>query len=327
MQGVHEVIWASGRCKCSLGQEVVRELGAPTQTEVQRLFGVSPQHLQLEKWEVKGEDNTNLTIYPIELQGIPMEKLAGIRRLNLKARTVVTGAEHFVRPKTQVAADQGKTWLDYLANQLVQQRKEGLATRRGQVCLPSYEDLHAKAMELQGIITQDQVQYEEAEVTHEAMESAPVQDGQPCHEEAGFLPSSASRQPQVMDPDARMREAVGETANQGSARKRSAAGAASNTGAQRAKGRAGTGKRKKTGGLDPLDEILEAPEEEEDETANANIDWDAFESRDPEMFSVASAHYDLTGKVASCFHYLSPSKFLLGEKLGQVLNGATQLHA
>ena len=150
----------------------MKEVGAPTETEVQKLFGVSAGQLGLERMEITDEENKTLSVYPLELHGVPAEVLAGIRRLRLSSKVKITRSEHFVTPATQIAQGQGESWLSYLAGMLIGKRTKDLG-KRGRLALPDYDSLHARACEMQGILTAQQERMYEAD---EAQNTQPLAD-------------------------------------------------------------------------------------------------------------------------------------------------------
>ena len=309
-----------------LGQELVQEYGAPTEKEVNRLFGgLTTGQLGLQRLDVTDECNRQLTVYPVELFGVPDRKLRGMRILRLSSKVRVEHAEHFLQPSTQIHASQGSSWLSYLASQMVSQRSEEKAGKKGLIAVKSFEDLEAKAMELRGELADQQLVFEgeqdeankenddgEQPVDLDPAAATADEQGGAAREQAFLEDATPMKKPRVEDPTAAMRRAAGE-------------------------GRADAqpSNRKRTGGLghfktkaDSKRTKVEAKETEEPEDPEAeggddanDETWESFEKRDKEMYDVAMKHYDLTGKFSGCFHFLGVGGFLQNKKLGQVLNG------
>ena len=298
----------------------MQEYGAPTESEVQRLFGVSSCELGLERLDLTDECQKSITVFPISLFGIPDSKVRGMRVLKLTSRVRVKRGEHFLQTLTQVDENQGASWLTYLNNQLIKDRCDAKAGKRGLLRVSSYDDLHAKALVLQGVLTSEQIsKYESDAEVADAHEPTTPRSPEPSADADGsdvylFNASEApSKKPRVMDPTAAVRRAAGELPEAETNRKRGAASRGRGTGRGR-----GDKKVKK-------EEEPAVPDEEEEDAEANKVDWEAFKERDPEMFEVAMKHYNLTNKVSSCFHYLDVASFLRNQKLGQVVNGVPQL--
>ena len=287
---------------------------------MQRLFNATSSQLGLARTEVTGENQKPLTVFPIELLGMPADKVFGIRRLRWTCKTTINRAEHFLSAERQIHGSQGNSWYKYLGDQLLKKRTEGLQLRRGgQPCIPTYENLRAQAMELQGLVGANQLVYEKEPEAMEEGEQAEMQSGDEAgNEDQQFLPdapsSSGLKREVVEDPTAAMRLAVGDDLPSEANRKRQAA-----AGPKRAQ-RAKKGRKVKEEGTGPEDE-----DEAEDGEANS-VDWEAFKERDPEMHEIALKHLEVTGKVSGCFHVLTVARFLRNERLGQAANGAPCLH-
>ena len=243
------------------------ELGAPTESEVLRLFGVGHRQLGLDPMQCTSEDNQTLSVFPISLHGIPLQKLAGIRRLRLISRVFVSRGEHFVWPASQIAEQQGETWLNFLSTQLTQKRRTDMSSKKkGPLNLKTYEDLHAKAMELQGVLSAQQAQMYEDEPA--AIAAGEAGDGgenlspdADCESgDEGYRPDAEARTrkaAKVEDPQAAMMRAVGQEPPSQRV-KRAAAGSAEGRG--RGRGQKKRGKKTQDDDDQPTAEVSDDEE-------------------------------------------------------------------
>ena len=122
------------------------ELGAPTEADVIRLFSLTPADLDLKKVTLVAEEGQKLTVFPVDLHGVPEGELASIRRLRYGAKVMIAHEEQFLDSDWQVDKEQGKTWKDYLVAKLVSEHKEDFPSRRAhKLGMKSWSDLVAKA--------------------------------------------------------------------------------------------------------------------------------------------------------------------------------------
>ena len=289
----------------------MREVGAPTEVEVLRLFGVSAAQLALKKLEVVSEDNATLAVFPIDLYGLPAHKVGSMRKLRMSSAVAIAHEEHFVVPSEQLTDDQGQKWLRYLQSQHVSKRNSQVVFK-GQHAAQTYEALHARSCEIRGVLTeQQQATYErepEPVGDDENAEAMKVEPGD--EDEDAFL---SAKRPRREDPAELLRKAAGD-----SSRGRAPRGGRARGGGRG--GRSANTRKKKRAGEDA--EASDADQAGEDADV-PELDYEILKARDPEMHEVAEKHLELTCKRSQCFFDLGVARYLHSEKLGQTIVGAT----
>ena len=293
------------------GQELYREMGAPTENDIVRIFGVPPSDLDLAPVTLQGEDMTSVQVYLVYLDGIPESQLASMRRLKLSCAVKVLHDENYLTPETQVMGDQGSLWLNFLGGSMMSKRSDFMKdkTKKKTKIPPTWEKLVARSREL--LATRRQTIASKYEASKAAEEDAEP-DAQDSESDSGhgFGDEEEARKPRpveiIQDPNACMQASLG---LDGGGEKKSSKTASS----KREPKPKGKGKKK---GRKPLRDDDSESEQRCLEAGEAQN----FENDDA-MREVAERHELITGKSAVCFSNLQVVRFLNNEKLGQSLSG------
>jgi hypothetical protein len=314
-------------------------VGVPTEQEVLKLFGQLPAELGLSSITIEGESLGSLAVYPISLSGMPAGDVAAVRKMKLAYKVEVFIEEQHLTPQTQVAAEQGETWMTYAACTHMNQRPKEFKVSSP---LLSYAALKAKAAERMASVRTTMVARYEGAV-------APTPPGQaaggvaaanvsdPAATKAGGVladddsddddsDTAAPKGPppqRVSEPTANMGMLADKPAAGGSQRGKDPKPKAGKQGKQPGTGR-GRGGRKGGGkgskkGTEPA-----VVGQEEDEDGVSVADLQELAVKDKDMADVAAQHESRTGKPSVCFHKLAVKNYLLNQKLGQTLVGAAR---
>lgn len=285
-------------------------MGAPTENDIVRIFGVPPADLDLVPVTLQGEDMTTVQVYLVYLDGIPASQLASVRRLKLSCAVKVLHDENFLTPQTQVMGDQGPAWLNFLGGSMMSKRSDFMKdkTKKKSKVPPTWEKLVARSRELLASRRQTiSTKYEAATVQDDSgVQESEDSQSDPGHGFGDDLDQPKTRRVEIIqDPTVSMEASLGLGAGERkpkAAPKRDAKKTASKRGA-----------KKKRPLKDDESESEQQECMEESEALN-------FENDDA-MREVAERHELITGKTASCFVNLKVARFLQNEKLGQSLAG------
>lgn len=270
------------------------DLGVLTESEFIRLAGCSPKDVGAKAIELANEEGDLKVFYVISLHDLPPHELTAIRKVRLSHSTCVQHLEHLLLPERQLTQDQGKTWANCASRQLVKSRPSSL-TFAGRGGLHSLEYYRNKAAELE--VRRSQAL--EAEAAENEAESPEEEDI------LGEMDGDATSRPRGPAHEDFSAPALGSLF--------SATTSASKTG----KGKKPLTRRKG-----------KKAEDEEDDNASSVLPGCSkmtpaeLARVDGEMAVVARRHEQLTNRSSPSLSNLSVKRFLAGEKLGQVINGA-----
>ena len=276
-----------------LGQYIYREVAAMTEVEIVRHFKATPAELGIEKVSVINEENVTKDLFPVGLEGLPVDVALGVRKLRLYNKAGVLLDELLVCPDRQVDKEQG-TEVYKLAVKSHLSSRAGSLKSAGKLQIA--RDLLEKGEEI-----------EEKKQAAMEMLAAPGSgdDDDDEEDQFGYRTSGAAAPKIVRDP----------TANTGSM----LAAASKRKPNPRAKKK-------------PQKEDDDEDDEEEEGASEGGLTgvsglggMAALASADPEMSKVAKKHASIVNRPeAPCFFHLSVDKALQkNNKLGRQVTGVT----
>lgn len=297
---------------------MIREVGAPTEQDVLRIFGVTWEELGLHPVTLRGEEGANIVIYPIYLDGITHASYASIRKLKIACKVGVVHDEAFLTPQNQVMMEQGSSWLNHLNDTQVTKRgellKEAGKKKNSKVVMSNWEALEAKAAQILATrVASMQQTYEQTKEESEKDKEEEEDDDEDAESnirDHGYGEAPAKRKPNrqraiVQDPTLALAESLGQQGAVEDKRRKLA----------KAKCQQSKRKSKKKGDKDK--------DESSEVEADSQMREEFTMNLDADMKEVSARHQEITGKTSVCFANLNVAKFLNGEKLGQSIVGVT----
>ncbi len=270
-----------------------------TETEVVKHFKAQPSELGLAGVPQIQEDNSATTLYPVGLEGLPLEVMLSVRKMRLSRQTSVVLNELLVQPERQVDQDQGvEVYKKATSTHLGTRPPCFNPAKRGEGRLLSARELKELGETIE--------ERKRAAMEAMALETYGAQHDQEDDEFGGN--SVSTLRPVVAAP----------TASTGSL------AATSTAASTKKKGKPiKSNKRKAATGDDEEDDADQMSEG--GLTLGTDVNMQSLSRVDPDMARVASKHASLTNRESPCFFNLDVKRFLKGEKLGKALQGVAWL--
>lgn len=261
-----------------------------TEAEVLRQFKAQPSELGLKVATTVSEENKNLALFPVGLDGLDYATAASIRKMRLYQETSVLHNEFLLQTQFQIDAAQGRDLYDHAAS-LHTKSREGPLKKDGKI-------LHAQ--QLASIAEEVEERKRGAMM---AMGGSMELDDDDEDEEDGFGYKSSA-------PAGKVAQAPSASALMSSLGSRSAKAPSKTACKSKA-----SKKRAAQSDDDEMDDLIS-------ETTGQKADLTSLAQRDPEMAKVMAKHATFKGgRESPCFSVLQVSNFLRNMKYGKALQG------
>ncbi len=267
-----------------------------TEAEILRNFKAQPMELGLKAIAAVSEENKNISLYPVGLDGLEPSVVATIRKMRLFQETAVYHHELLLQPLHQIDAKQGQEVYEHVTSHQVKHRDGSLKV---QGKLLTARQLLKLGLEIE----------EKKQSAMDSLSGAGLPAGEDDGDEEGEFGFNVQlKQPVVVAAPtaASMLGSLGPGASEKGTKRRRATKA--------------VGGRKKGQGDDSDDESLGVDGMSE-AAASMGMDLATLAQRDSDMAKVMAKHASIKGRSYGCFAVLSVSAFLRNYKHGKALQG------
>ena len=268
-----------------------------TEADVLRHFKAQPMELGLKALATVSEENKNISLFAVGLDGLEPSVIASIRKMRLYQETAVAHRELLLQPCHQIDAKQGQDVYEHASSHHVKHR-DGALKIQGK--LFTARQLLKIGLEVE----------EKKQLAMEQLGGADAEgDERDDDEDDDFGVRTRLPAPMVVAAPTAA-SMLGSLQGSDTGRKRRAAKGAPKTAAKKAKG-------------DESDDDLESTMD--GAMSEAAIDVGSLAQKDSDMAKVMAKHSGIKGRSYGCFAVLSVSNFLRNIKHGRALAGVAQL--